>query len=46
MDKTVCTDGLPFWVTDGHIRELCQAHGEIVSVRIVKDAYGVSLAGC
>ncbi|MER3422848.1 MAG: hypothetical protein C4293_06075 [Nitrospiraceae bacterium] len=43
MDKTICIDGLPFWVTDGHVREPCQAHGQIVSVRVVKDAYGTSL---
>jgi len=43
MEKTVCIDGLPRWVSETHLRELCRVYGNVVSARVVKDAYGVSM---
>jgi RNA recognition motif. (a.k.a. RRM, RBD, or RNP domain) len=43
MEKTVCIDGLPRWVSETHLRELCHVYGDVVSARVVKDAYGISM---
>jgi RNA recognition motif-containing protein len=43
MDKTLCVDGLPEWVTEEDLRELCQAQGHVVTALIARDAEGLSM---
>jgi RNA recognition motif-containing protein len=43
MEKTVCIEGLPRWVSETHLRELCQVYGDVISARVVKDPFGISM---
>ncbi|MES4786674.1 MAG: RNA-binding protein [Nitrospiraceae bacterium] len=43
MDKTLCIDGLPQSMTPDDLRNICAEYGSVVSVRVIKDTYGVSL---
>ena len=43
MDKTLCVDGLPEWVTEQDLRELCQAHGHVVTILIARNEAGRSM---
>jgi RNA recognition motif-containing protein len=43
MDRTVCIEGFPRWVTEANLHALCQSYGRVCSVRIVRDAYGNSM---
>ena len=44
MEKTLCVDGLPSWMTSVQLKELCAPYGRVESARVVCDAYGVSMS--
>lgn len=43
MDKTLCVDGLPEWVTEQDLRKLCEMQGNVITVLIVRNAEGLSM---
>lgn len=43
MEKTVCLDGLPSWMTSAQLADLCARYGPVRSARVVCDAYGGSM---
>ncbi|WP_447980252.1 RNA recognition motif domain-containing protein [Candidatus Nitrospira bockiana] len=43
MLNTLCIERLPLWVTDHHLRTLCEQWGAVVHVRVAKDANSISL---
>ncbi len=43
MGTTLCVSGLPHWASDAHLENLCERYGPVLTARVVRDAYGVTM---
>lgn len=43
MGRTLCVSGLPHWVSNAHLENLCERYGPVLATHVVKDAYGLAV---